>query len=393
VLRTERALTLDNAVTHEAFAKDAHVSTRQVKSLACLPFFAQGRLSGMVYLENNLSEGCFSLDRLAVLNLLLTQIAISLENATLYATLEDKVRERTEALERAQEHLLALEKAETERQMAGGFAHELRNALSGPKAALAQALGRVPDASSAEEPESLPHANARALEELYGLFAAQLPAEQADKAASLTRSIYENDQYLEELLEIVDKALSRGLTITHQIMDYAKTGQSRDAPVSIAINEVILDLKPELDRELANDGIVLRVDLDAQGPSVLCQETDIISIFRNIVQNARDALTESARSENDARMISVATRFDEGRAYLSVSDNGPGIPEEVKQRMFEPFFSTKPQTGTGLGLALVRKIVALRRGEIAVDTQAGKGTTFRISFPGAAAPAPSKLSA
>jgi len=98
VARTKQPVVLENATVAPTFAADPYIARRATKSLMCLPIVNQSRLVGVIYLENNLAVGCFDVARLAAVQILLTQMAISIENATLYANLEDKVRERTHEL-------------------------------------------------------------------------------------------------------------------------------------------------------------------------------------------------------------------------------------------------------------------------------------------------------
>ena len=98
VARTKQSVVLDNAAASGAFVADPYIAARGTKSLLCLPIMSQSRLVGVIYLENDLSIGCFDIDRLAAVRILLGQMAISIENAALYANLEEKVRERTHEL-------------------------------------------------------------------------------------------------------------------------------------------------------------------------------------------------------------------------------------------------------------------------------------------------------
>jgi len=95
VARTREAVILDDAANDGAFKADPDVRRRKIRSLLCMPILGQGRLIGLVYLENNLTTGCFELARIEVLKILLGQIAISIEHAMLYQNLEDEVRRRT----------------------------------------------------------------------------------------------------------------------------------------------------------------------------------------------------------------------------------------------------------------------------------------------------------
>ncbi|MBM9576412.1 AAA family ATPase, partial [Leptospira sp. 201903070] len=101
VERTKENLVLRNANQDEKFNKDEYIKNSKTKSVLCTPVIKQGEISGILYLENNLSEGAFTSDRLQIMNILSSQAAISIDNALLYANMEEKVRERTRELAQA----------------------------------------------------------------------------------------------------------------------------------------------------------------------------------------------------------------------------------------------------------------------------------------------------
>jgi signal transduction histidine kinase len=115
-------------------------------------------------------------------------------------------------------------------------------------------------------------------------------------------------------------------------------------------------------------------------PPVQANESRLGQVFLNLVVNAAQAITEG-RAESNA--IHISTRADrEGWVIVEVADTGPGIPPEVLARLFTPFFTTKAVgEGTGLGLSICHRIVTSLGGLISVDSQMGKGTTFRVSLP------------
>ena len=108
IARTQEYVVLNDATHEGPFTQDPYIKANQPKSILCAPLINQGQLSGMLYLENNLTTGAFTPQRLKVLNLLSTQAAISIENARLYHTLEEKVEERTAQLAHANEEIRAL---------------------------------------------------------------------------------------------------------------------------------------------------------------------------------------------------------------------------------------------------------------------------------------------
>ncbi|HBE36861.1 MAG TPA: serine/threonine protein kinase [Cyanobacteria bacterium UBA11368] len=108
VERTQETLAIDDATSQTRFASDPYIIQKRPKSILCSPLMNQGKLMGILYLENNLTAGAFTRDRIQVLNIISSQAAISIENARLYHTLEDKVQERTAQLAQANEEISAL---------------------------------------------------------------------------------------------------------------------------------------------------------------------------------------------------------------------------------------------------------------------------------------------
>jgi predicted ATPase/serine phosphatase RsbU (regulator of sigma subunit)/tRNA A-37 threonylcarbamoyl transferase component Bud32 len=108
VARTQEDVVLSDATNEGVFTKESYIVKNQPKSILCAPIINQGKLIGLLYLENNLTTGAFTRDRLAVLKVLSSQAAISLENALLYRTLEDKVMERTAQLAEANQEIITL---------------------------------------------------------------------------------------------------------------------------------------------------------------------------------------------------------------------------------------------------------------------------------------------
>jgi PAS domain S-box-containing protein len=120
-------------------------------------------------------------------------------------------------------------------------------------------------------------------------------------------------------------------------------------------------------------------------PSVDANEARLGQVFLNLIVNAAQAMPEGRANDNEIR---VSTRFEAGRVIIEVSDTGVGIPPEIRNRVFDAFFTTKGAgIGTGLGLAICHRIVTDMGGELAVESEAGAGTTFRVSLPVAVAPA------
>lgn len=119
-------------------------------------------------------------------------------------------------------------------------------------------------------------------------------------------------------------------------------------------------------------------------PLVTANESRLGQVVLNLIVNAAHAVPEGTERDNQLRLITRT--LEDGRAVIEVADAGCGIPKENLERIFDPFFTTKPAgVGTGLGLAICHTIVAELGGEIEVDSEVGRGTTFRVLLPQAGA--------
>ena len=141
---------------------------------------------------------------------------------------------------------------------------------------------------------------------------------------------------------------------------------------------------------LIGEHVSLRLDLADGGIHGVMDAGQIEQVLMNLCINARDSMpgggvitvTTELLSEHDERVrAGVREDLDCGWMHISVADTGSGMPDEVRERIFEPFFSTKGNDGTGLGLSVVHGIIIQHDGHLEVESQAGVGTTFHIYLP------------
>ncbi|WP_309887702.1 two-component regulator propeller domain-containing protein [Archangium sp.] len=290
------------------------------------------------------------------------------------AQLERLVEQRTRELTQAQEQLVRVEKQATEQRMAGGFAHEMRNALTGAKLL----LGGV----YREDGRSLCVDNSETLRELFLKFRQHLPAEQRQEVAGLLKRVNVNEEQLDGVLREVDLALGRALGTTHVLLDYART--TRAQPGSERVRALVLaeSLVAEYREDFARHEISVELEVGAE--TVLRgSEAHFLSMLKNLWLNARDAVLDKPVGQ---RRIRLAIR-EQGQGHvLEVEDSGTGIAPEHRQAIFEPFFSTKPRSGTGLGLSVVQRLTSLYRGTISLESTVGVGTRFTLLLPHTGAP-------
>lgn len=193
------------------------------------------------------------------------------------------------------------------------------------------------------------------------------------------------------ILEI-RKAGDRAAALIQQLLSFS--GRQVMRPRVIDLNQVVSDFENML-RRLLVDSVEIRKRLADGVWPVIADPDQIDQVIMNLVVNARDAmpgggiiLIETTNSEMGESQIREFTDLRPGRyVCLSVCDTGIGIPAAIRPRLFEPFFTTKePTKGTGLGLSTVYGIVKQHRGEIAIDSEVGKGSRFRVYLPAVAEP-------
>lgn len=172
-------------------------------------------------------------------------------------------------------------------------------------------------------------------------------------------------------------AAERCSRIVRSFLDLVR-GEPAD-PVQIDLNEVVVEAVEATIDSLRGAGIELLLDLPRGLPSVIADPEQIRQVIVNLIVNARQAVA----TEADPQRISIRTRLEagSGRLVLKVIDTGPGVPPEISSRVFDPLFTTKaPGKGTGLGLALCRRIMEAHGGRIDLEHASARGSTFVLTF-------------
>ncbi|GCL37305.1 serine/threonine kinase with two-component sensor domain protein [Sphaerospermopsis reniformis] len=389
VLNTQKDILINDATNEKTFAVDPYIIKYQPKSILCNPICNQGKVIGIIYLENDLTVGAFTPERLKVLKLLSSQAAISLENAQLYGKLEEKVANRTQELNEKNLHLektlrelqftqlqlIQTEKMSSLGQLVAGIAHEINNPVN-------FIYGNIDHAQNYIE----------ALINLLNLYKQEYPQPTSllqQKMAEIDLDFLIVD--LPKILSSMSVGADRIRNIVLGLRNFSRLDESEMKFVDIheGIESTLMLLQPRFKEKL---GYAQNIVIKDYGklPLVICYASQLNQVFMNIISNAIDALYQHEQSLSKAEkelyfsQIKISTAIiNNDWVKISIKDNAMGINPEIKQRIFDPFFTTKPVgEGTGLGLSISYQIIVDKHsGRIECLSEPGMGTEFIIQIP------------
>ena len=173
-----------------------------------------------------------------------------------------------------------------------------------------------------------------------------------------------------ELSESCDREIRR---LDLMLNDFLTRTQVISPAENTPVNRVAGEAIDFMRRAFEQHGIRIITHFDAGNPTVIINAAELRQVLLNLYTNALEAMTRGGT-------LAVSTLSEQDTVSLLVRDSGAGIPREIQERIFEPFFSTKPQ-GSGLGLALVRRVISGAGGKVFCESTAGEGTTFRLVLP------------
>ena len=176
----------------------------------------------------------------------------------------------------------------------------------------------------------------------------------------------------------------RVATIVRDLLTFARQDREAHSPARIA--DIVSGVTSLIQTVIRRDQIALEVDVPEDLPKLKCRSQQIQQVIMNLLTNARDALNQRYTEYDENKIIRIRARTfeNEGRRWIrtTVEDHGTGVSEAVRERMFNPFFTTKDRSkGTGLGLSISHGIVEDHHGEISVESEPGEYTRFYIDLP------------
>ena len=204
--------------------------------------------------------------------------------------------------------------------------------------------------------------------------------------AMLLRARYPADQQILDSVKIIDEEIERGASVVRQLLTLARKTETLLRPTDA--NSIVVSVS-ELIKQIFPRTIEVRLNLGSTLPAVLADSNQINQALLNICVNARDAMPTGGelilateRIEADRMQRLVTEDAIDPYVCISIIDNGLGMEEGVRSRIFEPFFTTKGfGEGTGLGLAMVYGIMRNHHGVVDVESEPGRGSTFRLYLP------------
>uniref|UniRef100_A0A7V1EIB9 histidine kinase n=1 Tax=candidate division WOR-3 bacterium TaxID=2052148 RepID=A0A7V1EIB9_UNCW3 len=260
------------------------------------------------------------------------QMVDSLQIATegyvnLTKTLEQKVQEKTNELEKAMEQLVQSEKLSALGRLAAGIAHEINNPLTAI------------------------------------LINSHLIKEKVKK-----------DTKLSEKLDMIIDETQRCAKIVSGLLEFSR--QTPPEMKLISINEILNKTLILFETVFLANNVKVEISLDKNLPQIMADESKIKQVLTNILLNAIDAMPNGGTLKIHSQ-LSLDNKFVE----IEIEDSGVGIPKENLDRIFDPFFTTKKSKGTGLGLSISYGIIQQHNGSIEVNSEVNKGTKVKIKLP------------
>ncbi|MEG4112479.1 MULTISPECIES: AAA family ATPase [unclassified Microcoleus] len=356
VTRTQKDVVLNDSGREEIFNADPYITQHKPKSILCAPILSQGKLSAILYLENNVIAGAFTPKRVEVLRMLSGQAAIALENANLYHTLEVKVEERTEEL-KAKNTSLEVEIQERQRaeqvaeaanraksQFLANMSHELRTPLNGILG-YTQILKR--DTGLTSQQNSGINIIHQCGEHLLTLIndVLDLSKIEAGKMELYLTEFHLSD-FLQGITEICQiRAHQKGISLIYEPLTPLPTCVQADEK---RLRQILINLLGNAIKFTEKGGVTFKVDR---------------------------LETQQSLSSPIANPQSLTAKF-----IFQVEDTGIGIAPEELSKIFLPFEqasgSVSQIEGTGLGLPISRQLVEMMGGELKVQSSLGKGSIF-----------------
>lgn len=301
-----------------------------LKSFAVVPLIGRDKILGAITADNLFSHRVITPEKFESLITFANQAGLALENAKMYEELksfshqlEERVKIATEDLKRTQDKLIQSEKLAALGKLTAGIAHEIRNPLTSIKVLIHSLAEKITDTETKEKD-----------------------------------------------IKVIEDEIERVNQIINRFLDFARPKQPQFSPVDI--NQILEQTINLISGEVKEQNVVLNKELSSLLP-IQADGKQMKQVFLNLFLNAIQAMPEGGK-------LRIKTDLKGQSIRIEIQDEGMGIPEEIKDKLFGPFFTTKEE-GIGLGLSIVKRIIDDHKGSIKVRNSHPKGTIFTIDLP------------
>jgi two-component system, NtrC family, sensor kinase len=337
---------------------------RGFRSLVFVPLVRDKTTIGMISVTR-VEPGSFAEHHVQMLRTFVDQAVIAISNVELFQNLQERTRELSQSLDdlrTAQDRLIQTEKLASLGQLTAGIAHEIKNPLNFVNNFSALSIELIDELDDTLAPASLD-------QKVRG------------DVGELTRMLKSN-------LEKVVQHGNRADSIVKNMLLHSRegSGEHRAADINTLVEESLNLAYHGARAEKPGFKITLKHDFDPEAGAVDLYPQEITRAMLNLISNGFYAVTKRKSESEDETfepMLIASTRNLGKTVEIRIRDNGTGIPDEVKEKIFNPFFTTKPAgEGTGLGLSMTHDIVVKQHGgRIDVETEPGAFTEFIITLP------------
>jgi GAF domain-containing protein/signal transduction histidine kinase len=367
VASEKQTVHLPDALADPRFTDLRRQRHSKARTMLAVPLLRDQTVIGIVFLARTEVKP-FSDKQVELVTSFADQAVIAISNVGLFNEVQERTRELTQSLDElrtAQDRLVQTEKLASLGQLTAGIAHEIKNPLNFINNFSALSAELIDELNDVLKPTALD--------------------------GKVREEIDELTHMLKGNLEKVVQHGKRADSIVKNMLLHSREGAGEHRPADInAIVEESLNLAYHGARaERSGFNITLQRDLDPEAGMIDLYPQEITRVFLNLISNGFYAATKRKEAGDDGfePTLSASTRSLGNKVEIRIRDNGTGIPLEVKEKMFNPFFTTKPAgEGTGLGLSMSHDIVVKQHGgKIDVDTEPGAFTEFIITLPRTAA--------
>jgi two-component system NtrC family sensor kinase len=353
-----------DALTDPEYREKEEARLANVRAMLGVPLMLRGELIGAFGLSRD-EPVPFTQRQVELVTTFADQAVIAIENARLFQEVQERTKQLSQSLDdlrAAQNRLVQTEKLASLGQLTAGIAHEIKNPLNFVNNFSALSAELTDEINDVLRREQLTDNGRKELAELTGL--------------------------LKENLEKVVQHGKRADSIVKNMLLHSRegSGERRSADINALVEESLNLAYHGARAEKIGFSIILKQHLDPEAGTINLYPQEMTRALLNLISNGFYAATKrkvEASDEPFEPVLSAATKSLGKMVEIRIRDNGTGIPLEVREKMFNPFFTTKPTgEGTGLGLSMTHDIIVKQHGgRIDVETELGKFTEFVITLP------------